>query len=300
VYGGGDEEEDEWEQVAALPDLDGQTSVFFPSSDEKGNEFLGVHPLLQQLAQGDQEILGTKWLRLFSSAEGDGLSFHNLLNTLKGYGGPTVMLIGTVPSASRSLTTAKQKRTTIGFYTTSPWSESTEYFGSDDCFLFAFDEQDNEVNFFRPISCKDKDKKEYMYCHPSSLNMTNRRSKTDGAVHGIGIGGVPGQPRLHLTETLEECRAMSFCQLFEPGDLLMGNGEDSLYYFDVDCLEVWGVGGGEWIQESLDSQQKERDLAQANLMRACTVNKKQFLNDFQSAQTGLFDHMQHTVNRSDL
>jgi hypothetical protein len=148
VYGGSDEEEEEdkWEQVAALPDLDGQTLVFFPSLDEKGNKFLGVHPLLQQFAQGDQEILGTKRLRLFLPAEGCGLSFHNLLNTLKGYGGPTVILIGTVPSASRSLKTAEQKRTTIGFYTTSPWSESTDLFGSDDCFLFAFDEQDNAVN----------------------------------------------------------------------------------------------------------------------------------------------------------
>lgn len=307
------EDDDEWEQVAALPDLEGQSSVFFPSSDEKGNEFLGAHPMLLQFAQGDPEVLGTKWLRLSSSTEGDGLSFLNLLNTVKGYHGPTVILIGAVPSAARSISSGEKKRTTLGFYSTSPWTESTDFFGSSDCFLFAFDEEESEVKFFRPMDGKDKNKKHYMYCHPSALNVTKRRSKkmvqglaTDGSVHGMGVGGTPSQPRLHLTETLEECRAMEFCQLFEAGDLLMGNGVDSLYYFDVDCLEVWGVGGETWIQESLATRQKERDLSQANMRRARQVDKKPFLQDFRSGlvgsnkQPGLFDHMQHTTDRADL
>jgi hypothetical protein len=170
------EDDDEWEQVAALPDLEGQSSVFFPSSDEKGNEFLGVHPMLQQFAQGDPEVLGTKWLRLSSSAEGDGLSFHNLLNTVKGYHGPTVILIGAVPSAARSISSGEKKRTTLGFYSTSPWTESTDFFGSSDCFLFAFNEEESEVKFFRPMDGKDKNKKHYMYCHPSSLNVARKWS----------------------------------------------------------------------------------------------------------------------------
>jgi hypothetical protein len=122
---------------------------------------------------------------------------------------------------------------------------------------------------------------------------------TDGSVHGIGFGGTPSQPRLHLTESLEDCRAMSFCGKFESGDLLLGNGEDSLYYFDVDCLEVWGVGGDEWIQESLEAQQKGQALSEANLMRARKVDKKQFLDDFRLGGTGHFDHMQHTSGRRD-
>jgi hypothetical protein len=101
---------------------------------------------------------------------------------------------------------------------------------------------------------------------------------------------------------------MSFCGKFESGDLLLGNGDDSLFYFDVDCLEVWGVGGDEWIQESLEAQRKGRELSEANLMRARKVDKKQFLDDFRlglmgsqnnngKVGTGLFDHMQHTAGR---
>jgi hypothetical protein len=316
-----DADEEEWEQVPALPDLGGTTSAFFPSSDEKGNELLGVHPMLQQLVQGDPDILGTKWSRLYSSSEGDGLSFHNLLNTIKGYQGPTVMLIGTIPSVSRSLTTTQNsekttiKRTTIGYYTTSGWEESADFFGNSDCFLFSFQESDNKLNFFHPIDSKDADKKNYMYCHPSSLKVTNRRSKTpvqgnvtDGSVHGIGVGGTPSQPRLHLTESLEECRAMEHCKLFEGGDLLMGAGTESLNYFDVDCLEVWGAGGDEWIRESIEARQKGRDIKEAHLQRARKVDKKQFLDDFRmgriamngSANPALFGHMQYTTGRTEL
>ena len=86
----------------------------------------------------------------------------------------------------------------------------------------------------------------------------------------------------------------------------MGRGKDSLYYFDVDNLEVWGVGGEDWIKESLEAQQKERELAQANLMRARKVDKKQFVDDLRSGllsgshKAGMFGHLQHTSGRCDL
>ncbi len=300
--------DDDWEQVAALPDLRGQSSVFFPTNDAQGNEILGVHPLLQQLSEGDSEILGTAWLRLCSSDEGDGLSFFKLLETLRGYPGPTVMLIGAVPASSKKMGTNSSK-TTIGFYTTSPWLESTQFTGNSECFLFSMD--DNQVHFFQPRKLKTNEKEpHYLYCHPSTMNINGRRrpfqsNHTDGLVHGLGMGGTPLQPRLHLTETLEDCRAMDYCHLFEQGDLLLGNGKDSLNYFDVDCLEVWAVGGADWIAESLKARQAQRAVSESVTMKARKVDKKQFLQDFHGGllsgtPNGFFAHVQHATDRCDM
>lgn len=301
------EEEEEWEQVAALPDLDSE-SGFFPSADFSGNELLGVHPLLQRLTeQGDPEILGTKWVNLFKSSQ-QGLSFANLVHTLRDYNGPTVMLIGCAPSASKSLgSNTGSKSATIGFYTTSGWTESAQYFGGGDGFLFRMDDETG-VEIFKK---KDSAHNKFMYCHPSTLNVTNRHSKTtaaastNGVLHGIGIGGNASAPRLHLTETLEECRALDFCETFEAGNLV--DFSDSLYYFDVVQFEVWGCGGSEWIAESLKNQLERRSQKEAMAKRARTVHKKHFMQDLQLLAThkptnnaGMFDHVQHTSNRCDL
>lgn len=310
-----DDDDDDWEQVAASPDLKGQSSVFFPMNDVQGNEILGVHPLLQQLSEGDTEILGTSWLKLYSSVDGDGLSFFKILETLRGYPGPTVMLLGAVPASSKKIGTTTTTNitdttpTTIGFYTTSPWIESTHFTGSSECFLFAMDE--SNVHFFHPRTSKCKDKEQYyMYCHPSNLNINSRQrtspsNKTDGLVHGIGVGGTPMQPRLHLTETLENCRAMEYCHLFDNGDLLLGHGKDTLNYFDVDCLEIWAVGGTEWITESLLARQAQRDIIEATTYKARKVDKQQFLKDFHGGllsgiPNGFFSHVQHTSDRCDM
>lgn len=318
---------DDWEQVAAPPDLQGHSSVFFPSSDEDGIEHVGIHPLLQQLAQqGDPDILGTTWKPLFKSADGDGLSFVNLLAKLEAYPGPTVLLMGTMPSANKSLATTenhqkkKKKSGTVGFYTTSPWMESaTMAAGSSDCFLFAFNDQDNQVQFFRPNDnnhgSNDHNKKQtymhYMHGHPSTATSTTKltaKAKASFAnenllVHGLGIGGSSSLPRLHLTDTLENCRAVDYCSLFEAGDLLLGRAQDSLNYFDVDCIEVWAVGGDEWIQESLLAQQSKKAIMESNRTKARTVNKKHFLQDLVGGilsvdhkPSGFFAHQQGNMH----
>ncbi|CAJ1937612.1 unnamed protein product [Cylindrotheca closterium] len=295
------EDDDDWEQIAALPQLS-EPSVFFPQSDESGSEILGLHPLLAKLSAADPEVLGTRWKRLYSSEQGDGLSFAMLLSTLKGYGGPTLMLISAKPSAKHMMEKTS-KQSTIGFFTTSVWSESNSFFGNKDCFLFKIDEKENDIAIIRP---RDKLKNgNFMYCHPSSLNPSNRRmtssSATDGCVHGIGVGGSTSQPRLHLTETLEDCRAMEYCSSFEAAELLP-NGKDSLYFFDADCIEVWGVGGEEWIQQSLQAQQKGRDLTEATLKKVRMVDKKQFIDDlrFMAKPNGLYEHVNHVDERADL
>lgn len=344
---------DDWEQIAASPDLQGQSSVFFPTEkdgkifvdddDDDANSsvvLLGTHPLLQELTSQDADILGTAWHRLYSSIDGDGLSFHNLSYSILGYEGPTLILLKCVPSKSRSLRQSSKPTTapaTIGFFTTTTWQESSDYFGSntDDCFLFSLNYDTNEVKVLRPRTYKkdqqsssshgtaSKQRHEYMYCHPSSLSSRRggggggkRNGTTDGAAHGIGIGGKPSQPRLHLTETLKECRALTFDSFFDDGDLLALSSsdssqfQDSLYYFDVDCLEVWGVGGNIWIQDALAARNKGRGIAQASLKKRQIIDKSQVLDDFRngllSAKTTTvgageyFDHLSQTEGRCDV
>jgi len=340
---GGDDEE--WEEIAALPDLQGQSSVFFSNGssvddDDDGVVVIGVSPLLHTLAtspQGDPELLGTTWQRLYSSIEGDGLSFWNLWHELCGYDGPTLMLLNVVPSRSKLVRSPQSSNTettaTIGFFTTTTWHESTEYIGNhsahETAFLFAMDEQENQVEFFG-INEKNKSKKTgYMYCHPSTGSRKSRggtnyhqhndgnhvHDKTDGAVHGIGIGGKPSQPRLHLTETLEDCRCLTYdsSRNLKDGDLFLNKTafQDSLYYFDVEAIEVWGCGGKAWIQDALQAREKARGITSSNLLRRRRVfDKSQLLDDFRNglhstttksySNGSYFDHVGHAVDRCDV
>ena len=116
-----------------------------------------------------------------------------------------------------------------------------------------------------------------------------------GSVHGMGIGGTTSQPRLHLTESLEECRALSYDLLFDDCDLLSGKCSHSLYYFDVDCIEIWGVGGEEWIADALQTQAKAKKMHAACLEMARRVDKRQLLDDLDNGLIfgngdGLFGH----------
>ena len=261
-------------------------------------------------------MLGTKWKRLYSSSEGDGLSFPNLCDKMRGYDGPTVLLLGGVPSPSRCLGEVNlNSRVELGFFTTDTWVESCEYFGSDDCFLFSMDHENNTVEILRPKSRSESTNlgtKKYMYCYPSSfVNKTkgNTTKQTNGSVHGLGVGGTSSQPRLHITESLEECRALAYDSLFDDGDLLIGKCTQSINYFDVDCIEVWGVGGEEWIADALKKQASTKSIHESSLEKARRVDKSQFLEDFKSGLTnhaasgnnpGLFGQDAYVEERCDL
>jgi hypothetical protein len=97
----------------------------------------------------------------------------------------------------------------------------------------------------------------------------------------MGIGGTSSQPRLHITESLDECRALTYDQLFDDGDLLSGKCSQSLYYFDVDCIEIWGVGGEEWIADALQAQAKAKEMKAACFEKARKVDKRQLLDAFE-------------------
>jgi hypothetical protein len=290
------EEDKDWERVPATPELN-KRSIFFPSNADGMDLAAGVHPLLQKLANFDPDVLATQWHCLYSSSGGDGVSFRNMVDKTTRYSGPTILLFGGVPSATRCLGNANNsKQLSLGFFTFDVWMESEDMFGSDDeCFLFALDYESNDVKIFpsrlRENAAK-KGTKKYLYCNPSSG--TARSDKTDGSLHGLGVGGVPSLPRLHITESLEECRALSYDALFEDGDLMLGRGSESLFYFDINEIEVWAVGDSD---EGLAAQARQKEIEMATLEHARKVDKRQLLEHIENGfawksgnKPGLFGH----------
>lgn len=131
-----------------------------------------------------------------------------------------------------------------------------------------------------------------MYC-----NSYSRSRGYDQQAHGIGFGGGVQEPRLFIAESFDDCVASDADLTFARGRLL-GNANDALLgtstfgenaagkYFDIDSLEVWGVGGTEVVMEALGARAKQRGIRQAAINKARKVDKAAFLEDFQS---GLFD-----------
>lgn len=122
----------------------------------------------------------------------------------------------------------------------------------------------------------------FMYC-----NSHARSRGYDKQAHGIGFGGTVNEPRLFISESFDHCQAASADMTFEQGRLLAhGSGGSNGKKFDIDSLEVWGVGGTETVTEALGARAQQRDVRQAAINRARKVDKAAFLDDFQS---GLLD-----------
>lgn len=131
-----------------------------------------------------------------------------------------------------------------------------------------------------------------MYC-----NSYARSRGYDQQAHGIGFGGSVQEPRLFISESFDDCVASDADLTFAKGRLL-GNANDTLLgknavgggnngkYFEIDSLELFGVGGTEVVMEALGARAKQRDIRQTAINRARKVDKAAFLEDFQS---GLID-----------
>jgi len=139
-----------------------------------------------------------------------------------------------------------------------------------------------------------------MYC-----NSFARSRGFDKQAHGIGYGGSTDKPRLFLAENFDDCLAGSDDLAFEKGPLLdmKPNGgafrsvKDSM--FDIDNLEVWGVGGTDVVEESLKARSRTRDIRQANINKARKVDKAAFLDDLRSGviDSKAFAHRQQIQGR---
>jgi len=276
------------------------------------------------LASMDSNLCG-KWSRMYST-ETDGFAFLNMQRALTGYTGPTIMLVRPTQASSSDSHTPGL----FGFYTTNPWKESNDFYGTSDCFLFRAEPR---WNVYRPqgfvqglnhdhkvVSSQHNNKgpniqhpslsssrlskrmNNYMYFHPSAGHMNNGGSSSSygrysytsksSKPRGLVIGGTTDQPRFYITESFEQCVASSgnmTDKSFANGPLLPGEWDK---YYNVDIIEVWGVGGEHLVHEAVLAKDKHEDMADAVRKRVQKVDRKQFLDDFKSGFHGnkLFDH----------
>lgn len=130
---------------------------------------------------------------------------------------------------------------------------------------------------YRPTGSNDH----FMYC-----NSFARSRGYDQQAHGIGFGGTTDGPRLFLAESFDNCQAGSDDLTFEKGSLLSLRSTGGDTTFEIDNLEVWGVGGTEVVQESLQARTRSRDIRQAAIQKARKVDKAAFLDDFKNGLIG--------------
>lgn len=237
------------------PALGGEVRFWFLTETDSQNaqQRLNSPPFIYLMFLG--KCIG-QYYRLYTSAS-DGLSFNRLQNALVGYGGPTLLII-------------QSGDCLFGAFTASPWKESKDFYGNHDCFLYQLLPK---TAVFRPSGNASN----FMYC-----NSFARSRGYDQQAHGIGFGGTVDQPRLFIAESFDNCRAAAQDMTFESGRLL----DSKSLQFEIDNLEVWGVGGTQVVQEALGARSRQRDIKHAAIQKARKVDKAQFLDDFRS---GLID-----------
>jgi hypothetical protein len=233
-----------------------RTAFRFPKLSEDSTFFEeAASPLLFSFASLSTS-LGGSWYRLYTSSH-DGLSFNRLQNSLLGYAGPTLIIIRATNGGI------------FGAFTASAWKETKDFYGSSDCFLYQLIPM---TAVYRPSGGGTN----FMYC-----NSEARSRGYDAQAHGIGFGGDVHKPRLFISETFENCIALSQDMTFQHGLLLPKTPNGGMQRsFDIDSLEVWGVGGDDVVAEALGARFRQREITEANLRKARKVDKAAFLDDF--------------------
>lgn len=250
----------------SFPRLRGQHSAFFTKESS---------PLLFTFASMSNS-LGGAWHRLYTS-DSDGLSFNRLQNALLGYSGPTLLIIKEAETGG-----------TFGAMTTTAWKESKSFYGNSDCFLFRIHPS---VKVMRPRGVGEN----FMYC-----NSISRSRGYDGQAHGIGFGGTTDKPRLFISENWDDCMASAADLTFEAGSLLpQRNDGNPSKLFDLESLEVWGVGGDEAVAHALGDREKQREIIAANIRKARKVDKAQFVDDLAQFGSKTFQHRDQIRGRAD-
>lgn len=218
------------------------------------------------------------YYRLYTS-DSDGLSFNRLQNALLGYGGPTLLILRDV-----------QNHAVFGAFTASPWKESKDFYGNSDCFLYQIAPI---TAVYRPTGNNGH----FMYC-----NSHARSRGYDQQAHGIGFGGTVDQPRLFLDETFDHCMASNQDLTFDNGLLLPKTASGALQkQFEIESLEVWGVGGDEVVLQALGARAQAREIKEAGIRKARKVDKAQFLDDLRSGaiHSKAFQYRQQVDGRAD-
>ena len=174
----------------------------------------------------------------------------------------------------------------FGAFTGAQWKESKDFYGTSDSFLYQLSPV---TAVYRP---KASGQPNYMYC-----NSYARSKGYDQQAHGVGFGGTVDQPRLFLAETFDYNDNYAGTQdvTYENGPFLPVT-ETGTYpkHFEVEALEVWGVGGDEVVQQALGAQSKARSIRDAGIRKAKKVDRAAFLDDLRSGvvDSKMFQHRQ--------
>ncbi len=233
--------------------------------------------------------LGEKWYQIYDG-ETEGWSFQALENSILGYEGPTILVIQAHPDHNKNATV------TFGAYTASKWEKNKrEFFGTTDSFLFQLQPTLRVLNSLPKTGTRGG---HYMYFHSNTNVQTNNPLRKDDLTVGLGFGGTVRKPRLFIDSNLEYCTVSDQDTSFEEGHLGLPPSNDpfsSMYSsstYNIYSLEVYAVGDEESIQSGFRAQRQHRDIADATLRNARTVDKAAFLGDMRNGfiETKAFAH----------
>jgi hypothetical protein len=228
---------------------------------------------------------GEKWCRLYAGAE-DGWTFQKLEHAIIGYDGPTLLVI-------KASSKQQQETVTLGAYTAAKWERNKrDFFGLSDCFLFQLVPTLRVLKSLPKMGTRGG---HYMYFHSTTNTHNVNPSKKDELAEGLGFGGTVRHPRLFVDCHLEECRASSQDTSFEEGHIGVtpsadpfsstfspSGGASTSSKLHIESLEVYAVGDYETIKKGFQAQNHYRDISDATLRNARTVDKAAFLGDMRN------------------
>eukprot|EP00804_Cyclotella_cryptica_P022348 CCRYP_015918-RB/>CCRYP_015918-RB protein AED:0.21 eAED:0.21 QI:250/1/1/1/1/1/2/733/633 len=250
--------------------------------------------------------LGNEWYRLFSGTE-DGWTFNQLEHSIIGYQGPTLIII------QASSNQHPNGSVTFGAYTASKWEKNKKnFFGSTDCFLFQLEPTLRVMKSLPKMGTRGG---HYMYFHSTTNVVSSNPAKKDEMIEGLGFGGTIRKPRLFIDRTLEECNVSSHDTSFEEGllgfppsnNLLISSSGYSPYpssslstSLHIDSLEIYAVGDDDTIRRGFQALLQYREIADANLKNARTVDKAAFMGDLRSGviESKAFAHLGQVDGRA--
>mmetsp|Transcript_27761 Transcript_27761/g.58651 ORF Transcript_27761/g.58651 Transcript_27761/m.58651 type:complete len:621 (-) Transcript_27761:212-2074(-) len=242
------------------------------------------------------------WYRIFAGAE-NGWTWHQLEHSILGYEGPTLLVMQAHHTNNNNSNNNKSTTTTVtlGAYTASKWEKNKrDFFGTSDCFLFQLHPT---LRVLKPLPKMGTRGGHYMYFHSNTnkVNATNPTRK-DELAEGLGFGGTVRNPRLFIDSHLEEVTVSHQDTSFEEGYLGLPPSETndpfssqtsySSSKLHIDALEIYAVGDAGTITNGFRAQYQHRDIADATLRNARTVDKAAFLGDMRNGviETKAFAH----------
>lgn len=86
--------------------------------------------------------------------------------------------------------------------------------------------------------------------------------------HGLGLGGNGfDQFRVFIPESFEDCTASSTGGTFEVGMLVPGEK------FEIDTIEIWGVGGADRIEHGMHALEETRLMKEKSVRQSLATER---------------------------